>query len=348
MRRRGRTTLMLSFLLALAPPLAAQQASNPHGTLPQGMACTACHTTQSWSPLRRDLEFDHGAVTGFALDGRHAEVSCVSCHGMTFDQVDARLGDCGSCHVDVHRGTITAPCVGCHDTTSFADLDRGVVHPAAFPLEGAHLQISCESCHVDDLGGAYRALDRECTSCHLADYESVPLVDHEQLGFSTDCTECHSTIDFRDVAFDHVAASNGFELLGGHAGLECRACHVGPGGEVSPPVSDANDCYGCHSDDYNGEHGGSGFPTDCVACHNTFNWDAVDFDHTFQIFGGPHGGEWDTCADCHTVPSDYDSFSCFGCHSQRDMDDKHREESGYAYDSQTCLNCHPTGRKEDE
>ena len=39
--------------------------------------------------------------------------------------------------------------------------------------------------------------------------------------------------------------------------------------------------------------------------------------------------------------------SCFDCHSQQDMDDKHREESGYAYDSPTCLSCHPTGRAED-
>jgi hypothetical protein len=347
MMRGRRTILTVLIVLAYASPLVAQQASNPHGTLPDGLACTACHTTQSWTPLRRDPTFDHSA-TGFALDGQHAEVSCVNCHGLTFDQVDAQPGDCGSCHVDVHRGTITAPCVGCHTTTSFADLDRGVVHPANFPLEGAHLQISCENCHVDDLGGAYRALDSDCTSCHLSDFTSVPLVDHQALGFSTDCTECHSTIDFRDVVFDHVAMSDGFELLGGHAGIECTACHNGPDGSVTYGPSSADDCYSCHVDDYNGEHGGAGFPTDCVVCHDTYGWDRVSFvNHTFQIFSGAHGGRWNTCADCHTVPDDFDTFSCFGCHSQGNMDDHHREVSGYAYDSPTCLNCHPTGRGED-
>ena len=336
-----------ALFIGCAQALAAQQAENPHGALPQGLDCTSCHTTEAWSPLRSDLAFDHAEASGFPLDGRHEDVTCVRCHGLSFDQLDTQLSDCGSCHVDVHRGTLTAPCVGCHTTTSFAELDRGVVHPADFPLEGAHLQISCESCHADDLGGAYRAIDTDCLTCHLNDYAAVTLVDHQTLGFSTDCTECHSTLAFRDVVFDHVVFSDGFELLGGHAGIECRECHDGPGGEVSASPSDAQDCVACHISDYNGEHVGSGFPTDCLACHNTSNWDAVQFDHFFQIFNGPHAQKWDRCEDCHEVPGDYALFSCFGCHSQLDMDDKHSGESGYAYDSPTCLNCHPTGRKED-
>ena len=39
-------------------------------------------------------------------------------------------------------------------------------------------------------------------------------------------------------------------------------------------------------------------------------------------------------------------FSCFGCHPHSDQaktDEKHQGETGYAYDSQACYNCHPRG-----
>jgi len=345
MNRVSLLAIALAFLaFHYAEDVAGQQVGNAHGQLPDGLVCVSCHTTDAWSPPRPDPTFNHDAVAGFPLDGRHAEVTCVGCHGLVFNQVDARLGDCATCHVDVHQGTVTPPCVACHTTESFAITDRAVVHPADFPLEGAHFQITCDRCHVDDFGGAYRALSTECTACHMGDYSSSVLVNHQALGFSTNCTECHSTLDFRDVQFDHVLISDGFELLGRHAGIECTACHSGPGGELPVVPTDANDCYSCHVSQYNGEHGGSGFPTDCTACHNTTTWDGANFNHTFQIFRGPHAQEWNACSDCHEIPNDYQTFSCFGCHSQNETDGHHREVNGYLYDSPTCVSCHPTGR----
>jgi len=296
--------------------------------------------------LRPDLEFDH-ASAGFGLDGRHADVSCAQCHaGLAFDATTPEPGNCASCHVDVHQGTLARTCSACHSTTSFSDLDYGVVHPSDFPLEGAHLQTSCESCHTNDLGGAFRALETDCASCHLGEYVATPLVDHQQLGFSTVCNECHSSLDFRDVSFDHFIVSGGFELVGRHAGIECTACHDGPGGALPTSSASPDDCVACHQSDYDREHRGSGFPTDCLACHNPFEWDGAGFDHSFPIFSGSHGGEWNACSDCHEVPGDFDSFSCLGCHRQAPMDDKHKEERGYAYESGACLSCHPTGRED--
>lgn len=337
--------LLLWLILRLAPGLAAQQSvGNPHGELPDGLTCTSCHTTEAWSPLRDDVAFDHGS-TGFALDGRHEDATCARCHaGLVFDRIDTGLDDCGTCHVDVHLGTMTRSCSACHSTESFSTLDYGIVHPSDFPLEGAHLQTSCESCHVDDLGGAFRALDRECATCHMGDYVASTLVDHPQLGFSTDCTECHSTLDFRDVVFDHFLVSNGFELVGRHAGIECTTCHSGPGGEVTTTPAGSGDCIACHLSDYQGEHAGSDFPTDCLACHSPFEWDGANFDHTFPLFAGRHASEWNDCRDCHTTPGDLTVFSCFECHARPEMDSKHREEAGYVSDSVTCLVCHPDGR----
>jgi hypothetical protein len=337
---------LLAVGLALVSPGAAsaQGVASPHGDLPAEITCTTCHTTEQWSPLRADLAFDHGD-TGFPLDGRHADVACARCHAsLEFRGGAAESGECASCHVDVHQGAIARPCLGCHSTESFTDLNDALVHPADFPLEGAHLQVSCESCHRDDLGGAFRSLDADCASCHLGDYLTAPLVDHQRLGFSTVCTECHSSLDFRDVAFDHFVMSGGFELVGRHAGVECTACHSGADGSLPFSPTSTDDCVACHRQDYDREHGSSAFPTDCLACHTPFDWDGASFDHSFRIFSGAHAGEWDACSDCHETPGDFGSFTCLTCHRQSETDDEHRGERGYAYDSPTCVSCHPTGR----
>jgi hypothetical protein len=72
------------------------------------------------------------------------------------------------------------------------------------------------------------------------------------------------------------------------------------------------------------------------------------FDHDdlfFPIYSGKHDGEWDECSDCHTEPTNYSVFSCITCHehNQSEMDNEHREVSGYVYDSDACYNCHPNG-----
>jgi hypothetical protein len=219
-----------------------------------------------------------------------------------------------------------------------------VVHPADFPLEGAHLQTSCESCHVNDLGGAFAPLDRECVACHMGDYQGSLLVDHVALGFSTECTDCHSMLDFRDVAFDHFEISGGFELQGRHAGIECTSCHSLPGGGIPNLPAGPEDCVSCHLGDYQDEHGGSGFPTTCLMCHDTNGWDGAEFEHAAVTgFALPPDHGLLACADCH-VGSSSETFyhpsgpqDCYACH-QMDYDDQH---AGTAF-ATDCTACHRT------
>ncbi len=345
-------TLLALVLLGWGGPrvASAQEVSaSPHGPLPDSLSCGSCHTTRAWSPLRNDLRFDHTG-TGFALDGAHASTACVTCHeGLRFDIPKVDAGDCGSCHTDVHRGAFVQPCAACHTTTSFDALRAGIVHPADFPLEGAHLQTSCESCHTDDVGGAFTPLSTDCLSCHRSDYRRTVLVDHVALGFSSECTECHSMLAWRDVTgFDHTAVSGGFELTGAHARIDCRSCHSLPGGGVPSTPAGAGDCIACHQADYNEQHAGSGFPTDCTMCHRLTTWGAARFDHDakfFPIYSGKHRSAWSSCADCHQVPADFATFTCLSCHEHERtrMDDEHREVAGYVYDSPSCLSCHPNG-----
>ncbi|MCK5489859.1 MAG: hypothetical protein KAI98_07710, partial [Gemmatimonadetes bacterium] len=340
-----RTLLALIAFLAVAPAAAAQQVDYPHGDTTEPLNCTLCHTQDGWSPAKQPLEFEHDTESGFDRSGRHAELTCESCHlGLDFSEPKISAAGCADCHVDVHLGNLSVECTACHNTTSFSDVPGVGLHiRTSLPLTGTHLQISCESCHLDDTGGAYTTLDPDCFACHAVDYETASL-DHVENGFSTDCEACHNTLAFSaGIAFDHVVVSGGFRLLGIHARIACASCHVVPGFEsLFPGVTSDQDCIGCHQDDYDTaepDHVGTGFPTTCIQCHNVERWeDAIFTEHDalyFPIFSGAHRNKWGSCAECHEVPSDFGAFTCLSCHEHERtrMDEKHKEEPGYIYDS---------------
>jgi hypothetical protein len=421
----------LLFLVAWPHEGRAQRDSGfgPHGKL--SVDCSACHTSEAWRPAKAELDFDHNKQSSFALEGKHRETLCASCHlNLRFDEPDVSQLRCATCHVDVHLGNLSNNCVSCHNTFSFTDVPGLMLHmQTSFPLTGAHLQISCESCHSDDVGGAFTTLDIGCFSCHESEYFAAQAVDHTA-GFPTNCERCHDTLAWTHaVFFDHVTVSGGFELDGAHARIRCSSCHITPSMEPIFFPADQNDCIACHDGDFQREHGGGGFPTTCSDCHSTFRWEGAVFDHAavssgfdllgahrelacnqchldpgleliftpaneddcfachesdfrrehagtgfptvclschtvfswknarftdhdaqfFPIFSGAHRGKWDGCETCHTVPGDLQSFTCFNCHEhdRQKMDDKHKGESGYAYDSDLCLQCHPNGRNDD-
>jgi hypothetical protein len=197
---RGTPALVLSLLLlaAWASRASPQEANvdSPHGELAWDLDCSACHSPDGWSPVKAEMEFDHDEDTAFPLLGRHTETTCGACHlGLRFDEPRVSTWDCGACHVDVHLGNFTDNCAGCHNALSFNDVVGLSIHArTAFPLTGAHLQLTCESCHIDDRGGAYSALDSDCRSCHTVDYEGSLSIDHMALSFSTNCEDCHNTL----------------------------------------------------------------------------------------------------------------------------------------------------------
>ena len=355
---RLRTLLALIAFLAVAPAAAAQQVAYPHGDTTEPLNCTLCHTQDGWSPAKQALEFEHDTESGFDRSGRHAELTCESCHlGLDFSEPKISAAGCAACHVDVHLGNLSVECTACHNTTSFSDVPGVGLHiRTSLPLTGTHLQISCESCHLDDTGGAYTTLDPDCFACHAVDYETASL-DHVENGFSTDCEACHNTLAFSaGIAFDHVVVSGGLRLLGIHARIACASCHVVPGFEsLFPGVTSDQDCIGCHQDDYDTaepDHVGTGFPTTCIQCHNVERWeDAIFTEHDalyFPIFSGAHRNKWGSCAECHEVPSDFGAFTCLSCHEHERtrMDEKHKEEPGYIYDSAECFDCHPNGKSD--
>ncbi|MEZ5416273.1 MAG: cytochrome c3 family protein [Vicinamibacterales bacterium] len=302
----------------------------------QGGDCVTCHAEhQGASGELRPFDtaqFDHGRDASYPLDGRHAPLAarCASCH-KTRSYLAVSTA-CASCHQDVHKGTLGATCETCHSTqAAFKDVRQGFDHSrAAFPLEGAHARVVCESCHKDQQykGVAFGA----CTACHR---------DPHTPKAAEACTACHTPASWRTRRFDH--ATTKFALLGKHQTVACAACHVRPALQVTPK---SDTCAACHTDPHKGA-----FKQDCKACHNEQSFAKAPFDHTTTAFPltGKHGPA--ACTACHTtlarvaqrtgratVPATVDfgglKRECASCH-----DDVHAAELGAA-----CETCHTTER----
>jgi len=209
--------------------------------------CARCHTTESFRVAPAD--FDHGAWTGYALEGAHARADCTVCHvpgpasgarrlGRTAVAAPAARAACTSCHLDVHRGafddhlaqgadTARAGCLACHTQESFSPVpafDHGTW--TGFALAGAHSAAECNACHepVADRQGRARAFrparGTQCADCHL-DPHAAQFADAGR----TDCARCHlDGPDFRSTRFDHQRDAR-FALDATHARLACAACH---------------------------------------------------------------------------------------------------------------------------
>lgn len=320
--------------------------TDPH-RLRLGTDCAACHVPAGWTD--RDQMRRRHDETRLPLVGAHERVDCDACHreppGSDFAGTPT---DCYACHAADYAAT-TAPahagsgfgtdCVSCHGVFN-ATWGRGdFLHAAVFPLVGAHARAACADCHA--LG--YAGTPTDCAACHQGDYGGATDPAHAAAGFSTDCAACHATEAWRPSTFDHAAS--GFPLTGEHRNATCIACHAA--GYTGTPT----ECVACHQDDYDGTtdpaHSAAGFPADCITCHTTTGWEPSNWNHDtlFPIYSGRHREEWNTCADCHTAPSNYAVFECIFCHehNRADTDDDHNEVSGYQYLSTACFDCHPRG-----
>ena len=355
-------TLFITILISFS----YSKGVNPH--LPFDRNCQDCHTNQSWSPLKANVDFNHDE-TGYPLLNQHQFVDCTSCHtSLKFNEVGV---NCVDCHSDIHKGTNGLDCDRCHNTEHWVnDSKWDSVHAErGFPLLGEHSVLNCVECHTN-APESYIGLSQDCASCHLPDYQSTSSPSHSELGFSTNCRECHSSAAWQPGEFDHD--STGFPLSGTHQGISCNACHK------NNFVNVTADCAACHIGSYNAStnpnHIQSGFPTNCQLCHNTDDWDSGTFDHDTTGFSlvGAHAqascnachssgfsGTPSTCVSCHQ--SDYNattnpnhaqagfSTDCKICHTATDWESGtfDHDTTGFslvgAHDQASCNACHSSG-----
>jgi hypothetical protein len=190
--------------------------------------CEVCHNENLW----QGTSFDHLTESGFALNGAHGTILCISCH--VNNQVSGLPRDCFGCH-EADYNSVDDPnhaqaqfsfdCLECHTEQSWtpATFDHS---KTSFPLTGAHLGISCTDCHIN---GQYTGLPIDCFSCHENDYNGTADPNHSSAGFPVQCEDCHNTNNWDETTWDHDAQY--FPIYTGRhseAWDNCVECHVNP------------------------------------------------------------------------------------------------------------------------
>jgi hypothetical protein len=280
-----------------------------------GTECAECHSETAWT----DTHFDHEMTTDYALTGKHAEITCVSCH--VDEQYEDTPDTCFGCHAedDSHDGLNGRECQECHTTRNWQDTLFDHLVRTGFALSGAHDGLECASCHEGSRIDAN--ISSECIACHREDDS------HDGINGIV-CNDCHRPTEWLDVTFDHNRDTD-FALHTAHADLECAECHVEPVAVAVPSTI----CFDCHADDdpHSGQLGES-----CDSCHSDTQtaWpEGVRFDHDLTRF--PLLGKHDTleCDDCHATRAFHDAEeTCIECHVE---DDVHERRLGNA-----CETCH--------
>ena len=301
----------------------------------QGPDCRQCHLTTAWNATPG---FDH-AKTAYPLTGKHASVACEKCHRQTTaalasSSTPPRIfkplphGQCSDCHRDVHQGRAGPTCSSCHVTENFRRVEtRSFDHAGTgYPLEGKHLQVSCERCHRQDAAGglavgaletgSVRRLPHErCDDCH-ADAHGGQLAKRPDRG---DCVTCHRVEGWKPSTFTaerHAAVE--FALEGRHAAAKCSACHAphskGPALAMSVETLGSARvalalgvpaCVSCHTDPHNGRFATGGARVQEQGCRGCHGLDAfrpstlLASDHVRLGFPleGAHGAV--ACERCH-------------------------------------------------
>ena len=284
-----------------------------------GDKCETCHVDRDWKVIR----FDHDRATKYALKGKHRLAKCTACHtGILYKEKFQTA--CIACHKkdderEGHKGKFGDKCESCHVEKdwgiSIFDHDK----QTKYPLRGKHAQTKCSACHT---GFLYKDKTRtDCLGCHLKD-------DKHKGQLGKQCESCHNERDWKTTRFDHGLSR--FPLLGKHAKVECKKCHL------TPAFKDAkSECIACHKKE--DKHKLKLGP-DCGQCHNARDWKAWNFDHdkrTHFILDGGHKGI--DCLACHRKPMERKvslSGTCASCH---DDDDVHHGEFG-----RDCQRCHVT------
>jgi hypothetical protein len=284
-----------------------------------GTECADCHTTQNWE----ETTFDHFARTEFALIDSHSGLTCESCHEGNKFEVETP-DQCVGCHLedDAHDGINGAECQDCHRETEWLDVRFDHALDAEFPLNGAHADIECSSCHVEPVADALPATT--CIGCHEDD-------DPHEMQLGDDCSRCHAELTWEDdIRFDHDLTL--FPLLGSHREVVCDDCH-----ETHAFLDAPEQCVDCHLEDDVHERR---FAANCEQCHTPVDWLAWQFDHNtatdFPLDGAHRGLD---CHGCHRDPVAETaaielSDRCVDCHRSEDV---HRGEFG-----NNCIQCHRT------
>ncbi len=335
----------------------------------RGGECTQCHTQTEWklTPFKHE-------VTGFVLQGKHAQIQCVDCHksgnqGKALENFSFKglQKTCSGCHGDFHGyGSEVADkisgslqnCLTCHSDLSWkGDLKFDHGSQTRFPITGKHVKNTCFDCHKPKGGDALKTKPntvrnyffktipaKTCETCHKSHH---PASFHKRFK-NVPCQQCHTTEGWDVQNMQGQIASNPafhsktrFPLTGAHQKLPCKLCHVVNGQEKYKFPSQAkNFCVDCHATPHKNQFSDASLEKPCSACHTTIKFDPrPTFDHdttSFRLLGKHKTVE--NCWKCH-VPTKQNIPNL------KVQKPAHQFKFNRTVDANLCANCHVSVHK---
>ena len=342
-----------------------------HGMATQ--SCKECHTEHKGRDLNTvavdEKHFDHAKLTGYVLEGKHANIKCVECHKTKMKETSAEAGNtryfgsqtsCVACHKkdDIHgfKGKWAAKdCNACHTLKTWNDgIKFEHLRDTGYKLVGEHAELKCANCHGATKADAPRTKvnpsgspsnlgkslmyqwpklkQAQCLACH-AGFHDQNLSQKFQGG---DCTKCHTQTKWKIDNFEHKVT--GYPLRGKHAEVKCIDCHK----QKIPSLLESNrafrytglksQCLSCHKDYHHFgplKLKGFGVLNACQACHNDTSWKQADSFDHFKATKYPLDGE-------------HEKLDCLSCHIQKSKAGVFMK-SVYLWPklkTQTCEACH--------
>ncbi|MEQ1883678.1 MAG: cytochrome c3 family protein [Bryobacteraceae bacterium] len=304
-------------------------------------------------------DFNHGTQTGFALEGKHRQQNCESCHNAKHLTAEAKaeikvsntdhtfLGlkrECTTCHTDQHRGQLGTECVRCHSQDAWKPAPGFSHSKTGFPLTGQHQSVACQNCHGPkgtEQAARYKGLQSGgCQNCHTDPHKGA----FQEAKVKGGCESCHTTAGWKNNRpsqnFDH--STTPFALAGKHASLTCEQCHKSA--DFRRPIAHEK-CADCHEDQHSGQFQSRAAGADCAACHNEKGFKPALFTReTHQQSKFRLEGKHETmeCIQCH-LPAGKETVyvlaktQCAECHA-----DPHAGEFASAPHNNRCSDCHST------
>ncbi|NQV36780.1 MAG: hypothetical protein HQ509_02105, partial [Candidatus Marinimicrobia bacterium] len=314
--------------------------------------CQVCHpaSNKKWLPA----EFNHEEY--YSLTGSHRTIDCYNCHEGLFR---GTATDCRTCHIIEYNatGTATYPdaprhalseffaeqCEDCHTTTNWLPVDFDHII-TGYPIEGRHVEVTCDQCHGGDQG--YDIPD-DCHGCHQPGGIAITTIldgdyDHTTHNLPAECELCHTTLNWDQSLFLHESFSSNL----------CEDCHLIDHAESSEPP-----------------HGNENISTDCLLCHEAGNeWIIPIFSHLemqtgYELFGLHTEVDCELChqnqifnstpIDCQNSICHFDEidgsnepnhithnlpFDCQLCHTELGWDQSLFAHENFTMDN--CENCH--------
>jgi len=321
-----------------------------------GSNCIDCH-----DGVDKMTNFNHN-TTSFTLDGKHALLTCSSCHSiekmsafilksdlvlitnLSADLFKNTPSDCNGCHLEpkIHAGLFSLECSECHNPNAWVPAlfngnefnhntsTRFVLNRHTVDFSGE--SISCIDCHQEDL---LSFNEQVCIICHSRGIQNMEFMSTHLDQFGSDCIDCHDGVD-RMSNFNHDLV---YPLEGAHLQLTCQSCHLDQKFTNTP-----NECYLCHKEPE--IHAGF-FGLECQNCHTNQAWTPASL--RYHLFPLDHGGEGlIPCETCHV--ESYLIYNCYGCHEHQisEIQEEHLEEGIPLSELPDCVKCHQTGLKEED